>query len=121
MDDRDPVGVRGGEQAQGTAAVIQVLEVAAVDAEAIDRSPVERFRQPKTPTKLVPGMVEKDTGRVQGQRARATGTQGSGGWRNWWYLKSTGPCCAAGPVVPSPLLRVEGHTRAWKSLRAFYV
>ena len=35
-----------------------------VDEQAIDRSPMERVRQPKTPTKLVPVMREADTTKV---------------------------------------------------------
>jgi site-specific recombinase XerD len=35
-----------------------------VDEQAIDRSPMDRVRQPKTPTKLVPVMREADTAKV---------------------------------------------------------
>jgi Phage integrase, N-terminal SAM-like domain len=35
------------------------------DEQAIDRSPMERVRQPKTPTKLVPVMREDDTAKVR--------------------------------------------------------
>jgi integrase/recombinase XerC len=35
-----------------------------VDEQAIDRNPMDRVRQPKTPTKLVPVMREAETGKV---------------------------------------------------------
>jgi integrase/recombinase XerC len=35
-----------------------------VDEQAIDRNPMDRVRQPKTPTKLVPVMREHDTAKV---------------------------------------------------------
>jgi site-specific recombinase XerD len=35
-----------------------------VDEEAIDHSPMQRVRQPKTPTKLIPVMRDEDTGKL---------------------------------------------------------
>ncbi|MFI6133314.1 tyrosine-type recombinase/integrase [Micromonospora sp. NPDC051141] len=35
-----------------------------VDEQAIDRSPMERVRQPKTPRKLIPVVRDEDTGRL---------------------------------------------------------
>ncbi|MFC6023620.1 tyrosine-type recombinase/integrase, partial [Plantactinospora solaniradicis] len=35
-----------------------------VDEQAIDRSPMERVRQPKTPRKLIPVMRDEDTGKL---------------------------------------------------------
>lgn len=51
MDGGDPVGVARVEQVQVPAAVFRWLRD---DEQAIDRSPMERVRPPKTPTKLVP-------------------------------------------------------------------
>jgi hypothetical protein len=38
-----------------------------VDEQAIDRNPLDRVRQPKTPTKLVPVMADQDTARAAGR------------------------------------------------------
>lgn len=35
-----------------------------IDEQALDRNPMERVRQPKTPTKLIPVMREDDTAKV---------------------------------------------------------
>jgi len=41
-----------------------------IDEQAIDRNPMDRVRQPKTPTKLVPVMREADTAKVLNCRGR---------------------------------------------------
>jgi site-specific recombinase XerD len=61
LDDRDPVGVDVVEQAQG---LQQFFKWLLVDEQAISRSPMERVRPPKTPTKLVPVMREANTVKV---------------------------------------------------------
>jgi site-specific recombinase XerC len=61
VDDRNQVGVHCHEQAKGLQQFFKWLKV---DEEAIDRSPMERVRQPKTPTKLVPVMRDEDTSRL---------------------------------------------------------
>src|SRR4051812_8258624 len=45
-------------------ALQQFFKWLVVDEQAVDRSPMERVRQPKTPTKLIPVMRDEDTGRL---------------------------------------------------------